>query len=117
MAEIRKLYASDKRKKVTTIRNQHLEEFITALNTVQTKQCKAELPKGVDITHWVGGKILLRLFTKSRGWEDHLIAEIRARMIKMSKKQEKYLSIIEKRGVVRRHEHARLWYQNTIRQN
>jgi len=59
VAKIRELYASDKRKKVTTIRNQHLEEFITALNTVRTKQCKTELPKvGVDIdtTHWVGGK-------------------------------------------------------------
>ena len=71
------------------------------------REVAAELPTGIDKPAQVGGGIVLCLLTKSNSFDKHVDAEIRARGIKMSKKQGESWSLAEKRGKIRQDEYNR----------
>ena len=67
----------------------------------------AELPTGVDKTARVGGGIILRILTKTNGFEEHVTSEMKARSIDMTMKQEESWTLAEKRGKIRTDEYYR----------
>ena len=73
----------------------------------------AEKAAVADLTALAGGDILLKILTKKNGFEEHVIAEIKARLIKMTKKQEKSYTIAEKRALLRKDERLRRMKVNT----
>ncbi len=84
-------------------RSDKLKKFEKDL-TQKRKENKAELPKGIDVTVALDGKILLRILTKSNNFELEVDAEMKARDIKMTKKQRQSWSLAEKRKKIRSHE-------------
>ena len=60
----------------------------------------------MDKTAQVSGRIILRILTKTNSFKMHVIFEMKAHRIKMSKKQEKVWTLVEKRVKVRQNEHS-----------
>ena len=87
-------------------RDEALNKFEKDLKQ-KRKEMAAELPTGIDKTARVGGGIILRILTKSNNFEPHVNAEIRARSIPMSVRQEASWTLAEKRGKIRQHEFNR----------
>jgi len=93
-----------KRDKIVTKFRQRLQQ--------KRKKHKAELPTGFDITARVGGKIFLRILTKKNNLDTHVLAEIKARKIKITKRQEEVLTLAEQRKMIRVHERGLLVTKN-----
>ena len=66
---------------------------------------KAEEASGVEVTPLAGDGILLRILTLKNNAEPAVNAEIKKRKIKMTKRQEKSLTIAEKRMMLRSDEY------------
>ena len=77
-------------------RDRELKQFEHDLKQ-QRKEVAAELPTGIDKTARVGGGIILRILTKSNGFEEHVVSEMRARKLPMTRKQKDLLTLAEKR--------------------
>ena len=65
---------------------------------------KAELATGIDITARIGGGVYLRILTKTNKMEDVVLAEIRARKIKVTKKVLDSLTIAEQKKLLKEDE-------------
>ena len=98
--------SSSKHKASTVERNKSMERFEKSL-AKPWKILKAEMPAGVDKTARVNGGMYLRLLTKKNNMEEVVHAEMKARKIKMTKKQREDWTIAEKRNKLRQDELAR----------
>jgi len=98
---------SSKGKQSESNRASNMESFASALLRPR-KRNKAEKPTGIDTPAAMGGGILLRILTKKNGLEGVVNAEITAREIPMSKKQQESWNIAAKRKKLRRNEMQRL---------
>ena len=87
-------------------REARLKKFKIDLES-QRKEYKAEKAAGVEVTARVGGGIFLRLLTGTNTFAPHVDAEMRARKIPMSKRQQESWSLAEKRKKIRQHEFNR----------
>ena len=90
-------------------------ESVTAKYGDDVPQYVAEVGGEVDVLAAMGGKVLLRIFTKTRDrftkavknnltMEKCVVAEIKARKISISEENLKSLSIAEKRKLIRKNE-------------
>ena len=104
--EINRKLSSSKHKASTVERNKSMERFEKSL-AKPWKILKAEMPAGVDKTARVNGGMYLRLLTKKNNMEEVVHAEMKARKIKMTKKQREDWTIAEKRNKLRQDELAR----------
>ena len=87
-------------------RDRALEKFQRDLRQ-QRKEVAAELPTGIDKTARVGGGIILRILTKTNGFEEHVVSEMRARKLPMTRKQKDSWTLAEKRSKIRQDEYGR----------
>ena len=99
--------------KISTAEREVFVESVMAWYGDDVPQCAAEVGGEVNVPTAIGGKVLLRIFTKTRDcfikavnpdltMEKCVVAEIEARQISISEENLKSLSIAEKRKKIRK---------------
>ena len=104
---IKKDLSSSKAKQSELDRAEMMQLFDQGLELERNRN-KAEQPRRMDITAFMGGGILLRILTKKNGTEDVVNAEIKARNIAMSDRQQESWNIAAKRTKLRKDEMKRM---------
>ena len=104
---IKKDLSSSKAKQSELDRAEMMQLFDDGLELERNRN-KAEQPRRMDITAFMGGGILLRILTKKNGTEDVVNAEIKARNIAMSDRQQESWNIAAKRTKLRKDEMKRM---------
>ena len=91
----------------------HKEAQVTSFNASLGKRRRvlaAEHPEAVDVTYQLGGGVLFHIMTNKNEALEAVHAEIRARNIPFSERNEQSMTIAEKRNLLRKNEMG-VWAQ------